>query len=46
VDEVVDEIVLVLEKKRACQVGVVDWLGKLEKMGLLEEFLSKVSLSE
>jgi len=39
VDAVVDEIVLVLEKKKECRSGIVDWLGKLEKTGQLEEFL-------
>jgi len=36
--EVVGEIVSVLEGKRACRVGTVDWLGKLEKEGRLSEF--------
>ncbi len=39
IEEVVEEIVAVLEKKRKCRVGVVDWLGKLEKGGRLNEFL-------
>ncbi|MFB0567179.1 MAG: adenylate kinase family protein [Candidatus Bathyarchaeia archaeon] len=38
-DEVVEEVVAVLEGKRACAVGTVDWLGKLENEGRLEEFL-------
>lgn len=38
-DEVVEEAVEVLEGKRACAIGTVDWLGKLEKEGRLEEFL-------
>lgn len=37
--EVVEEIVSVLEGKRKCQTGVVDWLGKLEKEGRLQDFL-------
>jgi len=36
--EVVEEIVSVLEGKRACRVGTVDWLGKLEREGRLSEF--------
>jgi len=36
--EVVGEIVSVLEGKRACRVGTVDWLGKLEREGRLSEF--------
>ena len=39
IEEVVEEIVAVLEKKRKCRVGIVDWLGKLEKEGRLDEFL-------
>ncbi len=38
-DDVVDEVVEVLEGKKACAVGMVDWLGKLESEGRLEEFL-------
>jgi len=39
VDEVVEEAVAVLEGRKACAVGIVDWLGKLENEGRLEEFL-------
>ena len=39
IEEVAEEIVAVLEEKRKCIVGVVDWLGKLEKEGQLNEFL-------
>jgi adenylate kinase len=39
IDAVVEEIVMVLEKKKECRSGIVDWLGKLEKTGQLEEFL-------
>lgn len=38
-DEVVEVVVAVLEGKKACAVGIVDWLGKLENEGRLEEFL-------
>ena len=38
-DEVVEEVVAVLEGKKAYAVGTVDWLGKLENEGRLEEFL-------
>ncbi len=38
-DEVVEEVVAVLEGKKLCAVGTVDWLGKLEKEGRLKEFL-------
>ena len=39
VEVVVEEIVMVLEKKKECRYGIVDWLGKLEKTGQLEEYL-------
>jgi len=39
VEEVVSEILDVLDGHKKCRVGVVDWLGKLENEGLLEEFL-------
>jgi len=39
IEEVAEEIVAVLEEKRKCRVGIVDWLGKLEKERRLDEFL-------
>jgi len=39
VEEIVDEILNVLNSSEERRVGVVDWLGKLESEGLLEEFL-------
>jgi adenylate kinase len=39
VKEVVNEILDILMRRGKCRVGVVDWLGKLESEGLLEEFL-------
>ena len=39
VEAVVEEMTMVLEKKKDCRHGTVDWLGKLEKEGQLEEFL-------
>jgi adenylate kinase len=39
VEEIVDEILDILNGSKECRVGVVDWLGKLESEGLLEEFL-------
>jgi adenylate kinase len=38
-EEVASEILDVLSDCTRCRVGVVDWLGKLESEGLLEEFL-------
>ncbi|MCS7115110.1 MAG: adenylate kinase family protein [Candidatus Bathyarchaeota archaeon] len=39
VEDVAAEIIEVLNGSRKCYVGVVDWLGKLEREGLLEEYL-------
>ena len=39
VDVVVNEIIAVLNEKKPCSVGNVDWLGMLEKEGLLGEYL-------
>jgi adenylate kinase len=39
VEEVVRGIVLVLNGKRPCTVGIVDWLGKLEQEGELDQYL-------
>ena len=39
VEEVISEILDVLGGHKKCRVGIVDWLGKLENEGLLEEFL-------
>ncbi|MGD8505484.1 MAG: AAA family ATPase [Candidatus Bathyarchaeota archaeon] len=37
--EVVEEVVAVLEGRKKCAIGTVDWLGKLDSEGRLEEFL-------
>ena len=39
VEEVVEDVILVLEGRKKCRVGIVDWLGKLEEEGRLHEFL-------
>jgi adenylate kinase len=39
IEEVVEETVSVLEGKRRRSVGIVDWLGKLEREGRLHDFL-------
>jgi len=39
IEEVVKDVILVLEGKEKCRVGIVDWLGKLEGNGRLREFL-------
>jgi adenylate kinase len=39
VDHIVQEVLRLLNDPDRCRVGTVDWLGKLEKEGLLEEYL-------
>ncbi|MGO8806246.1 MAG: adenylate kinase family protein [Candidatus Bathyarchaeia archaeon] len=39
VEEVVAEILDVLEKRKTCFVGIVDWLGMLEREGLTDQYL-------
>ncbi len=39
VEEVVGWILEVLEKRKVCLVGTVDWLGTLEKEGVLDDYL-------
>lgn len=39
VEAVVKEMMLVLEKRKDCRFGIVDWLGKLENEGQLGDFL-------
>jgi broad-specificity NMP kinase len=39
VEEVVSEIVDVLEGHKKCFVGIVDWLGMLEREGLTDQYL-------
>jgi adenylate kinase len=38
-NEITKEIIAVLEGQKKCYVGVVDWIGKLESEGLLDEYL-------
>ena len=38
VEAVVEEMILVLENRKTCRYGIVDWLGKLYDEGRLEEF--------
>jgi len=40
-EEVVNDIVSILDAKKPCTVGVVDWLGKLEREKRLSEFLKE-----
>ncbi len=46
VEAVAEEMVLVLEKRKECRQGMVDWLGKLESDGQLEEYLKKIGLTQ
>jgi len=39
VNQIVGRIVDVLSGREECRVGIVDWLGKLEREGLLDEYL-------
>lgn len=39
IEEVVEEAILVLEGKKKCRVGIVDWLGKLDREDRLHDFL-------
>ncbi|MBS7647925.1 MAG: adenylate kinase family protein [Candidatus Bathyarchaeia archaeon] len=39
VEDVVEEILEILNGSRQCYIGIVDWLGKLEREGILEEYL-------
>jgi adenylate kinase len=38
-EEVVGDIVDILEKRKTCMVGEVDWMGLLEAEGVLDEYL-------
>jgi adenylate kinase len=39
VDETLSEVLAVLEDKKKCHIGCVDWLGMLEAEGKLDEYL-------
>jgi len=39
VEDVVEDMISVLEGRKKCRVRVVDWLGKLEAEGRLDDFL-------
>ncbi|MEM1563462.1 MAG: adenylate kinase family protein [Candidatus Bathyarchaeia archaeon] len=39
VEEAVEDILSILNGSKKCRIGVVDWLGKLESEGLLNEYL-------
>jgi broad-specificity NMP kinase len=39
VEDAAADILAILKGSKKCRVGVVDWLGKLESEGLLDEYL-------
>ena len=41
VDATVDHVLSILRGKRQCSVGIVDWLGRLEAEGSLEQYLGE-----
>jgi len=40
VEEVVNELMEVLENRKSCSVGIVDWIRDLEQAGKIEDYLS------
>ncbi|MEM2915690.1 MAG: adenylate kinase family protein [Candidatus Bathyarchaeia archaeon] len=38
-EEVVEDILMILKEKNKCKLGIVDWLGKIDSEGKLEEYL-------
>ena len=39
VEATTQEILFLLDHPKDCQVGIVDWLGKLENEGILDDYL-------
>jgi adenylate kinase len=39
IEEIISDVVSILDGKKQCTVGIVDWLGKLECENRLDEFL-------
>jgi adenylate kinase len=37
--EIVEEILSILSGRKQCRVGIVDWIGKLESEGILDDYL-------
>lgn len=42
IESVVEEVIFILNNRKECKYGEVDWLGKLESEGQLEEYLTKI----
>ena len=38
-EEITNQILRTMTKRKKCRIGIVDWLGKLEKEGKLNEYL-------
>jgi adenylate kinase len=38
-EEIVNDVLDILGGRKKCYVGIVDWIGKLEREGLLDEYL-------
>ena len=41
VDDVMKEIFQILDGKKPCSIGIVDWLSRLESAGKLDEYLAE-----
>jgi len=41
IEEIVSDIVSILDGKKPCTVGIVDWLGMLDRENRLDEFLKE-----
>jgi len=41
IDDIVDEILSILNRKGMCTVGITDWIGKLEKENSLDRYLKR-----
>jgi adenylate kinase len=46
IEMIIEEIMEIINKKKNCDYGKVDWLGKLEAEGQLEDFLKNIRLAE
>jgi adenylate kinase len=40
VNVIANEILSILDEKKSCPVGIVDWLGMLETQGILDQYLN------
>jgi len=41
VEDTVNEIQSILDGQRTCTVGITDWLGKLERENILDQYLKE-----